>query len=190
MSRRTVQLLRLAALAALIGALFVAGTRPSVQGYFELDYLRQITSRAGLVGVVIFLGLWAVSYLMQVPAIVFIVAALLGWGSLVGSAIAFTGLIFTTSVSFWTFRFVGGSPLAELDGDWTRSMFEQLDDRPIRTVAILRLVFLVNPLVNLSLVLTDIRYRDYLAGSMIGIVVPLAIIALATDTIIHYVAAM
>lgn len=186
MSARTVKWLRILALALLIGGLFVAGTRPSVQAYFELDFLRELTSEAGLLGVVIFLGLWAVSYLMQVPAIVFIVAALLGWGSSIGSAIAFTGLIFTTSVSFWTFRGVGGSPLAELDGAWTRSMFEQLEDRPIRTVAILRLVFLVNPLVNLSLVLTDIRFRDYLAGSMIGVVVPLAIITFATDTIVAY----
>lgn len=186
MSPRQIKYLRLAALALVLGGLVYAGTRPEVLACFELEYLRGITSRAGFLGILTFLGLWVLSYLMQIPGIVFIVAALLGWGALGGSLISFVGLTAATSVSFWTIRTVGGSPASDIENSWARKMLDQLEDRPIRTVTVLRTVFLVNPVVNLSLVLTDVRFRDYLVGSMLGFILPLGVIACATETVMYY----
>lgn len=185
-SSRTTKMLRLSALALLLGGLIYAGTRPDIRAYVELDYLRRLTSRAGLLGIMTFLGLWVLSYLMQIPGLVFIVAALLGWGAVGGSLISFVGLTAATTASFWTIRIVGGSPASELEGSWIRKMLDSLDDRPIRTITLIRLVFLVNPVVNISLVLTDVRFRDYLLGSMLGFVLPLVVIACATETVTYY----
>ena len=187
MSARTQKYVRLGALAALIGVLIAVGTRPGVQAYFELEHLRSITSDAGVLGVFAFVGICTAGYLMRVPGVVFVLAAILGWGSIAGSLVAFVGLTVAISVSFWTMRSVGGSPIADIDTDWVRKILGQLDDHPVRTVALLRLVFFVNPIVNLSLVLTDVRFRDYFVGSVVGFIVPLAAITLATDTVMYYV---
>ncbi|MFB6263118.1 MAG: TVP38/TMEM64 family protein [Bradymonadaceae bacterium] len=183
MSDRTFKILRFVALVLLVAGLFFAGTRPAVQAFFDLEYLRETTADAGFLGIVSFLGIWIVACLMQVPGAVFVVAALLGWGTVAGSLIAFVGLTVTTSASFWTLRGVGGSPVADLDYDWVRQMLDRLDDKPIRTVALLRVFFLVNPVVNTSLVLTEVRFRDYLLGSMAGFVIPLGVIAATTRSV-------
>lgn len=186
MSPRLTKILRLLVLAVLIVGLFALGTHPGVQWYFDLERLRGITSEAGFLGMVTFVGLTTAGYLMQLPGIIFVVAALLGWGTLVGSIMSFVGLTAATSASFWMIRSVGGSPVSDIENGWVRKMLTQLDDHPVRTVTVLRVVFFVNPLINAPLVLTDLRYRDYLLGSMIGFVIPLTVIALGTDTVMTY----
>lgn len=185
-SDRTKKVLRLLALAALIGSLFYIGTRPGIRGYFEIEYLRSVTAEAGWVGIATFLVLWVAAYLMQIPGVVFAIAAILGWGSLVGAIIGYVGLTASTAAAFWMIRLVGGSPVADLENEWARKILSQLEDHPIRTVALLRTVFVVNPVVNVSLVLTDISFRDYLLGSLIGFVPPLFLLALGTETAMYY----
>lgn len=187
MSARTVTSLRIAAVVALLCGLVILGTRPTVRAYAEISYLRELTAGAGLEGVLAFLSVWVVAYLMQIPGVVFVVAALVCWGTWVGGLVAFVGMTVSTSVNFWALRGVGGSPVSQLEYDFARRMLEKLDAHPIRTVVLLRLFFLVNPLVNLSLVLTDVRFRHYVVGSMVGFLVPLGVIMLAAETMAEYV---
>ena len=187
MSPRTLKILRLAALAVLVGGLFVLGTQSGIEAFFDLDHLRRMTSEAGLAGMVGFVGICTAGYLMQLPGLIFVLAALLGWGTITGGIMAFIGLTVATSVSFWTVRLVGGSPISDIEHDYVQKVLGQLDDHPVRTVVILRVLFLVKPVVNLSLVLTDVRFRDYFLGTIIGFILPLGFITVATDTVMAYV---
>jgi len=189
MSAGTKRIVRLVALAVLFVGLVVVGSRPSVQALFALEHLRTITSDAGVLGMLAFVGLCTGGYLLRVPGIMFVLVALLGWGSIAGSLMSFVGLTVAVSVSFWAFRGVGGSPIADIDSKWVRSILGQLDDHPVRTVALLRVVFFVNPIVNLSLVLTGVRFRDYLVGTVLGVILPLAAMALAGDWLMSFVVA-
>jgi uncharacterized membrane protein YdjX (TVP38/TMEM64 family) len=58
-----------------------------------------------------------------------------------------------------------------------------LDDHPIRTVFLLRLVFWMSPPLNYGLAMTEIRLRDYLVGSGAGLVAPIAGLCVA----FHYI---
>ena len=49
--------------------------------------------------------------------------------------------------------------------------------RPILTVALLRLFLWVAPPINYALALSTVRYRDYAAGSALGLAIPTALAA-------------
>lgn len=187
MSARTKKIGRLFALAAVVTGLVVLGFQPGVRAFFQPENLQSVTADAGVLGMFAFVGICTVGYLVRVPGVIFVLAAILGWGSLAGSVMSFVGLIVAVSVSFFAVRGIGGSPIADIDSDWVRQILGQLDDHPIRTVALLRLVFFANPIINLSLVLTDIRFRDYFVGSILGFILPLAAIALAFDSVMAFV---
>lgn len=185
MSDKARKYARLAALIALIAALWVAGSRPQVRAFFEIEHLRQLTAESGVVGMAAFVGIFAGGYLLQVPAMVFVVTALVGWGPLLGGLLAFAGSLIAACINFFALRSVGGTPLADVEHRWVRKLLSQLDDHPIRTVFLLRTLLYLNPVMNLPLVLSGVRFRDYLIGSALGFVVPLTVIILALDTVMR-----
>jgi uncharacterized membrane protein YdjX (TVP38/TMEM64 family) len=107
-----------------------------------------------------------------VPGLVFVAAAVLVWGRIAGAALAYGGALVAVSFSFAVVRAIGGQPLGELKQKWVRATLAQLDKRPIRTVALLRLVLWIAPALNYALALSPIRYREYVIGSAIGLVLP------------------
>ena len=50
-------------------------------------------------------------------------------------------------------------------------------ERPVRSVALLRLVFWMFPPLNYALALSPVGLRDYVVGSALGLVLPLAVMA-------------
>ncbi len=62
-----------------------------------------------------------------------------------------------------------------------RRILDRLVTQPIRTVALLRLIFWMAPPLNYALAMSNVRYRDYLVGSAIGLTVPIAGVSLFFD---------
>ena len=69
-----------------------------------------------------------------------------------------------------------------------RKILDRLDERPILTVVILRLIFVMSPPVNYALALSSLRFRDYLIGSLIGLPVPLIVLGLVADRLVQWFA--
>lgn len=189
MKPRAATVARLALLFGVAFVLYLVGTQPDVQAYFELEHLRGMIARAGLIGMLGYVALFAAGNMVQVPALVFISLALLAWGPLTGGALALVGSLAATSVSYWTVRSVGGSPLAEVDNRWVRALLAQLDDHPIRTLVLGRAILYMSPVLNYPLALSGMRFRDYLLGSALGFIAPIAVIALALDTALQWIGA-
>lgn len=186
MSKDSFKYTRLGILIGLGAALYIAGSRPELQVYFELDYLRSLADEAGLAGMATFVGIFAGGYLMQIPGLLFVVAALVGWGPLTGGILAFLGSVLASALSFAAVRTVGGSPLAEVENKWVRKLLSKLDDHPARTVFVLRTFFYMNPVMNLPLVLSGVKFRDYFIGSTLGFIIPLGVIIFALDTVMAW----
>ena len=66
-----------------------------------------------------------------------------------------------------------------------RAILARLEERPIRTVALLRLFLWLAPALTYALALSRIRYRHYVAGSAIGLALPVAAAAALFELYFH-----
>ncbi|MBO6939067.1 MAG: VTT domain-containing protein [Deltaproteobacteria bacterium] len=178
--------LRLALLVVFLVGLFVLGAATGWTDRFTLEGIRETIAGAGLWGFAIFIGAFAVGELLHVPGFLFVAAAVLAYGRLAGGAAAYVGAVVSVVVSFAVVRAVGGRALGGLKNARVRKILDRLEERPVRVVAILRLLLWMAPPLNYALALSPVRFRDYLIGSAVGLVVPIALASAFLDWFIQY----
>lgn len=176
------RLLRLALLAAVVITLVVVRYTTSFGASLSTAHIRDLVQHAGAAGIALFILAFCVGELLHVPGLVFVGAAVLAWGRLAGAVAAYVAALVALSVSFAVVRAIGGQPLGEIRQPRLRAVLARLEQRPIATVAVLRLFLLLAPALNYALALSPVRYGDYLAGSAIGLVIPVA----AASTLLEY----
>ncbi len=167
-------IVRLSLLAAVVLALVIVRRATGLGASLSTAHLRDVVQHAGAAGVALFVGAFAVGELLHVPGIVFVVAAMLAWGRLAGGAVAYVGALVAVSLAFFVVRAIGGQPLAAIEQPRVRAVLARLDRQPIRTVAVLRLFLWLAPALTYALALSRVRYRDYAAGSALGLALPVA----------------
>jgi uncharacterized membrane protein YdjX (TVP38/TMEM64 family) len=179
--RRSIRWARIGALVALTGALVAIGHATGAAETLSRERIEAIVHQLGVFGFVAYVAIFALGELVHVPGMVFVAAAILVYGRALGFVAAFAGAMVSLSVSFWVVRLVGGQPLGEISRPWAQRMLAHLDRSPVATVAILRALLWLAPALNYALAMTRIRFRDYVIGSALGLVVPLAIASITFD---------
>jgi uncharacterized membrane protein YdjX (TVP38/TMEM64 family) len=169
--------IRLAILAALLLVVALVGHFTGADARLSVAGLRELMQRAGVWGGLLFVGAFALGQLMLVPATVFFVAGTLAWGRATGGAISYAAAVCSVSASFALVRALGGQPLAAVRHARMQRLMAHLDRRPLATVILLRTVFWAAPALNYALALSKVRGRHYVAGSALGLVLPVALVS-------------
>ena len=112
----------------------LSGLRASV----NLAYLRQKFLDNFATGLLIFVTLFALGNLIQIPGLVFLAAAVLALGEFWGGMATYLAAVVSCTSTFWLIRLLGGDALRELDGKWPRRLLAGLDANPVKTVTLLR----------------------------------------------------
>lgn len=185
-AEKRVRLLRLGALAALLVALAVAGHVTGAREWLAPDRLRPLIASAGLAGVLLFVVVFVVGELLHVPGLVFVGVAVLAYGRLWGGLLAFAGAVCSVCVTFAIVRGVGGRALEAIERPFLRRMLSRLEAWPVRTIVLLRTVLIVSPPLNYALALSPVRFRDYLVGSALGLVVPIGAAVVLFDWLVRW----
>lgn len=172
---------RILALAAVAGAIFLAAHASGLDRSLTPEHLRALLAGAGMFGVLVFVVVFSVGLLAQLPGLLFIAVAVLAYGRTMGALVALGGAAVAISVSFFVVRRFGGSALAEIESPWLRRVLAELDTRPLRSVIVLRAIFGVAPFLNYALALSSLGFRDYIIGSIIGMAAPITIAAVLLD---------
>lgn len=167
-------------------ALFFFGSLAAVKltgldDYVDVESVRQMMESAGAWGFVAFVVLFAVGELMHVPGLVFVGAASIAYGEVLGIAASYTGAMVSVTASFLVVRAIGGQPLGDIKRPFMRKMLARLETQPIRTVALLRLLLFMAPALNYGLAMSKVRLREYVIGSAIGLLLPIPIVVLVFD---------
>ena len=132
-------------------------------------------------GTLLFVLLFALGNLVQVPGWIFLAAAVLALGRLWGGAVTYLAANVSCLATFWLMRLLGGNALAELNNILARRLIAGLHAHPVSSIALLRLVFQTLPAVNVALALSGVRMRHYLLGTLLGLPVPIALYCLFFD---------
>jgi uncharacterized membrane protein YdjX (TVP38/TMEM64 family) len=172
---------RLAAAVALFVSAWALGRGTGLHEQLDTEGVRRAVEDAGAWGLALFVGIFALGQLLHVPGLVFVAAAMFVYGRLTGTVVSLVGAVIAVTVSFVVVRAVGGQPLASLRRPFARRMLDRLDARPVTSVALLRLVFIMAPPVNYALAMSNLRLRDYVAGSGLGLLGPVTLAALLFD---------
>ena len=169
----------------LLGVLFVGSLvtvkLTGLDEYFDIARVRAFMESAGPLGFVAFVGLFAIGQLLHVPGLVFVGAASIAYGQLLGIPTAYVGAVFAVTFSFVVVRTVGGQPLGEVKRPIVRRILARLESHPIATIAILRLIFWTPPALNYACAMSPMRLRDFVIGSALGLAPPIVVAVIFFD---------
>ena len=124
-------------------------------------------------GIALFCLAFSLGNLLYVPGWVFLVGAVFALGKEWGAVATLVAALCSSTISFFLIRAVGETVLRSFNHRWADKVFAHLDERPIMSAAVLRLLFQTLPALNYALALADIRFRDYLVGTILGLPLPI-----------------
>ena len=176
---------RLIFLTLVILGLWIAAWATGVTARFTPESIRSLLAGRGLWGVVAFIIVFSAGQLLRVPSFVFIAAAVAVYGRNSGIFVALLGVVTSAIVSFTVVRAFAGQALTDLQHPLIRRLLNKIDSHPMLTVALLRAIFQTAPPLNYALPMTRVRWRDHFIGSILGLPVPVIVMASFFDWILH-----
>ncbi len=166
---------RLFAVAAFLGLLLAVFQFSGLRENFSLVFLHQKFLDNEASGLIIFIVLFALGNLIQVPGWVFLAAAVLALGEVWGGVATYIAAVISCVLTFWVIRLVGGDALRQLKGRWATAVLARLDARPVASIVLLRILFQTMPALNYALAMSGVKFRSYLIGTVLGLPLPIAL---------------
>jgi uncharacterized membrane protein YdjX (TVP38/TMEM64 family) len=165
---------------ALLWAVFeLSGLR----GHFSIEFLQRTIQQHRIAGLLVFILLFSLGNLIQIPGWIFLAAAVLALGRSTGGIATYLAASVSCVITFLTIRLVGGDALRQLDNKMASSILRQLDAHPVKSILLLRVMFQTMPTLNYALALSGVRFHHYLAGTLLGLPLPIALYCLFFDTL-------
>jgi uncharacterized membrane protein YdjX (TVP38/TMEM64 family) len=174
---------RLLAVILFLGSLLAIVQLSGLRDHFSVSFVRELVLRHPGGGLLIFVLLFSLGNLIQIPGSVFLAAAVLTLGKLAGGAITYVAAVAGCTVTFVTIRALGGDALRSLNNRVAVRILRELDAHPIGSIAALRMLFQTAPAVNYALAMSGVRFRTYLIGTLIGLPLPIAVYCIFFDVI-------
>lgn len=166
-----------------IGAVVVLVEWSGLRAYLDLESIRRTLVAHRISGLLVFVLLFALGNLIQIPGSLFLAAAVLALGRNWGGLVTYVAAVISCVFSFLTIRAVGGDALRRFDGVIAGKIFRHLDAQPIRSILLLRLLFQTLPALNYALAMSGVRFRQHLTGTLLGLPLPIALYCLFFDFI-------
>jgi uncharacterized membrane protein YdjX (TVP38/TMEM64 family) len=172
---------RLIAVALFLATLFAVFRLTGLQDHFTLGFLQQQILHHPLGGLLIFVLLFALGNLIQIPGWLFLAAAVLTLGRVDGCVATYVAASISCVATFLVIRFVGGDALRRLDNRIATALLDRLDQRPVTSIVLLRMLFQTVPALNYTLAMSGVRFRNYLTGTLLGLPLPILLYCLFFD---------
>lgn len=175
---------RLIMLVMIIALVLIAVEMTGLREQLSVSFLREQLEANPITGMIIFVLVFVVGNLIQLPGWIFLVAAILALGTVMGGLVTYLAAVTSCIVTFGLVRGLGGNALREISNPWAQKILARLDTHPVRSVALLRVVFQTMPALNYTLALSGVPLRPYLIGTLIGLPLPIMVYCLFFDRIL------
>jgi uncharacterized membrane protein YdjX (TVP38/TMEM64 family) len=151
-------------------AIYVIRFTP-VKEFFTQTALGNFLESAGMWAPVLFILVYAVGVCLFVPGTLITVLGAAVFGAYWGFLYVWIGAMVGASVAFWIGRTLGREFAASMIGDRLRKYDDAIARNGFATVLYLRLVYFPFTPMNFGMGITKVRFRDYCAGTGLGIIV-------------------
>ena len=172
---------RLMAVVLFLALLLAVFELSGLRDHFNLAFLQQQIQENRITGLLIFVLLFALGNLIQIPGWIFLAAAVLTLGKVWGGLATYIAACISCMVTFLAIRLVGGDALRQLKNKIAIRILGQLDAHPVKSVLFLRVLFQTAPALNYTLAMSGIKVRHYLAGTLLGLPLPIALYCVFFD---------
>jgi uncharacterized membrane protein YdjX (TVP38/TMEM64 family) len=164
-------LLKALVLAAfIIGAILLVRFTP-LKEYLTPDTLGQYLDMAGFWGPIIFMILYAAGVCLFVPGTLLTGLGAAIFGAYWGFVYVWVGAMIGASAAFFIGRTLGREFAASLIGDKLKKYDDAIERNGFAAVLYLRLVYFPFTPMNFGMGITKVRFKDYLFGTGLGIIV-------------------
>ncbi len=172
---------RLIGVIAVLAVLLVAFQMSGMRDHLDLAFLRELILRHRLGGLLLFVLLFAVGNLVQIPGWIFLAAAVLTLGRVWGGAVTYLAAMVSCALTFLAIRALGGDALRLIENRLALKILRRLDEHPVGSVALLRVLFQTMPAMNYALAMSGIGFRQYMLGTAVGLPLPIALYCIFFD---------
>ena len=148
---------------------------------WDVENIRTQVEKTGFWGPIFYTAIFAGGEFIHIPGMVFVAAGILVYGRWWGFVLSFIASVVSVCFSFLVVRAIGGKPLSQIERPFFKKLLAGLDTHPIRVILVLRLFLSLAPALNYTLALTNVRFRDYLIGSVLGLLLPVGGVSLFFD---------
>ncbi len=154
---------------------------------FTISKIQLLFEKNILMASLIFISAFTIGSMSGVPGGVFLAAAVYGLGTTKGYFLTLTAAFISISISFFVVRLIGQDGLRKFEHPFALKLLNKLDEEPLKINIVLRFLFQTLPPLNYTLALSGVKFKDYFLGALIGLPIPILIIALLIDKIISFI---
>lgn len=148
---------------------------------FTLEYLRTTIEANLFVGIVIFIGLFALGNLIQIPGWIFMAGAILALGKVGGGLLTYAAAVFSCLVTYVIIGYIGKNALRSINNKYAKKLLGHLDTHPLRSIVLLRAFLGSSPILNYTLALSGVTFNHHIKGTLIGLAIPVFLHTLLFD---------
>jgi len=142
-----------------------------VKDYFTPEALGKFVAEAGFWAPLAFIAIYAVGVCLFVPGTLLTGLGAAIFGPYWGFVWVWLGAMMGASAAFFIGRTLGREFAASLIGDRLKKYDDAIERNGFATVLYLRLVYFPFTPMNFGMGITKVRFRDYFAGTALGIIV-------------------
>jgi uncharacterized membrane protein YdjX (TVP38/TMEM64 family) len=167
----------IAFLLLLWGLFYVTGWR----NHLNLRYLQDTLAAHPQTGLMIFMLLFTMGNLVQIPGWIFLAAAVLTLGQWMGGAVTYAAASVSCIVTFLLIRWLGGNALQRLENKTVVKVLRRLHTHPLQSIIVSRVLFQTLPALNYALAMSGVKLRHYMLGTLLGLPLPIALYCVFFD---------
>lgn len=167
------QVIKLSLFGAFVVALFIIKLFTPLGEQMTIENLQTSFEPLGSWGIALFIVIFIVGIVLQLPGIVFIGASVLLFGTFLGTVVAYGSSVLAVIVSFYFARMIGGNAFSQIKSVRVQKILSKLERDPVITIIILRSLMWIAPPLNYALAFSKVTTRTYIIGSAIGLVIPI-----------------
>jgi uncharacterized membrane protein YdjX (TVP38/TMEM64 family) len=175
---------RLLGLLVFLLALLAVAQFSGLRSQLNVAFLQEQLQANPWSGLALFVALFCLGNMAQVPGWIFLAAAVYVFGRVNGGLATYVAANVSCLFTFVTIRLVGGNVAATLKSPFAQRLVAQLHAHPVRNVLLLRSLFQTLPALNYALALSGLRLRHYVLGTLMGLPLPIAVYCLFFDYLI------
>lgn len=140
-----------------------------LQSHLTLAAAEQYKQDLGAWAPVVFILVFIVGELLQVPSVIWIVLAGMMWPWWIALPLALAAALLAAMAAFLAARFILGERISDKLPNSFRNVDAWLASRPIRAIVVIRLSTFLHPVVHWVLAASSARLPAFLIGTAIGI---------------------